>query len=218
MSWVSHTIFESLLQMFSSSFSICSDLQARERQRGRSSPHLSLLYSIPLSTSAGPGGHCPTELGQALAWSVDSPSHRAAHTHGLAPFLLGSRQQVHLQEPSCLLRAQRGVPEYQTQLYSNVSTKSHFDSNINDPCCPVVLPSLLPPISGDNGAMTLHVLQDQYDEWCIYLSRSEAPHTKGRFSPCHYHRRLPVPRHSKSPCLQGLEKETITDSPGTAST
>lgn len=114
----------------------------------------------PFSTSAGlSGGHTQIELCQALVW-WPSPSRGAVETRGLPLLLGGNKEQVHLRELSCLLGAQLGVPEYQAQLYSNISTKSHFDSNINDSRCHVVLLSLLPLfISSDNWAVTLHVLK-----------------------------------------------------------
>lgn len=94
------------------------------------------------------------------------PSPAAEHflqtrAHELPLLLPENNEQVHLWELSCPLGAQLGVPEYQTQLYSNVSTKSHFDSNINYSSCHVVLPTLLLlSISSNNWAMTLRVLKE----------------------------------------------------------
>lgn len=66
-----------------------------------------------------------------------------------------SAEQEPRREPSCPLGAQLGVPEYQTQLHSNVSTKSHFGSHTNDSSGHVVSPPLLRlSISSDNRAMT----------------------------------------------------------------
>lgn len=68
---------------------------------------------------------------------------RKAQARGLPLLLQENNEQMHLRELSCPLGTQLGVPEYQTRLHSNVSTKSHFDSNINYLSCHVVLPSLL---------------------------------------------------------------------------
>lgn len=89
---------------------------------------------------AGSGGCAPV-----------SERFRQPRAWGLPGLLRGKDERVHPRELLCPLGAQLAVPEYQTRMHSHVSTKSHFDWDINYSSCHVVLPMLLLLfISGDN--------------------------------------------------------------------
>lgn len=87
-----------------------------------------------------------------------APSSSYKHKH-VAPLVSTRKQWASLEGLFCPLGTQLGVPEYQTQVYSNVTT-NHFDSTISYSSCHLVLPTLfLLFTSSDNSVMTLCALK-----------------------------------------------------------
>lgn len=126
-SLISHTFFFNLMKMFPSDIgfylSTCG-LQTHKQQAGKiSSPEcLPLHRGWPAKLQMQRPGP-----GQGLGSRPQGAERFLEGQAHVLLFLLGGNEGLdHWQEPSCLLGAQLGIPEYQNQLYSNVSTKKSF--------------------------------------------------------------------------------------------